>query len=145
MALQNTMKAVVFDGPYKVSLQDRPVPASMILPPVSLVVTSANKLLLSQGWPRHHCQSTGNSALRLVCFSFLFPDIQDQCPAIGPNKSDHVANRPLRELHVYRGHQPSGTGFIMGHEFTGVVAQTGSDVKSFKVGDKVVSPFTVNW
>lgn len=25
------------------------------------------------------------------------------------------------ELHVFRGHQPSPTGFIMGHEFTGTV------------------------
>jgi threonine dehydrogenase-like Zn-dependent dehydrogenase len=33
----------------------------------------------------------------------------------------------------------------MGHEFVGVILQAGSDVKSFKVGDKVVSPFTANW
>lgn len=46
---------------------------------------------------------------------------------------------------MYRGHQPSGTGFIMGHEFTGVIVQTGPDVKGFKVGDKIVSPFTANW
>ncbi|KIW25150.1 uncharacterized protein PV07_10814 [Cladophialophora immunda] len=48
------------------------------------------------------------------------------------------------ELHVFRGHQPSGTGFIMGHEFTGEVVETGSDVKSFKKGDKIVTPFTTN-
>lgn len=30
MELPATMKAVVFDGPHKVSLQDRPVPASML-------------------------------------------------------------------------------------------------------------------
>jgi len=49
------------------------------------------------------------------------------------------------ELHVFRGHQPSETGFIMGHEFVGTVVATGSDVKTVKVGDKVVSPFTVSW
>jgi threonine dehydrogenase-like Zn-dependent dehydrogenase len=48
------------------------------------------------------------------------------------------------ELHVYRGHQPSGTDFIMGHEFTGHVHEVGSSVKNFKVGDHVVSPFTVS-
>lgn len=48
------------------------------------------------------------------------------------------------ELHVYRGHQPSGTGFIMGHEFTGEVVDTGPEVQRFKKGDKVVSPFTVS-
>lgn len=31
----------------------------------------------------------------------------------------------------------------MGHEFTGVITALGSDVKDFKVGEKVVSPFTV--
>ncbi|KAL2052592.1 hypothetical protein ABVK25_007152 [Lepraria finkii] len=48
------------------------------------------------------------------------------------------------ELHVFRGHQPSPTGFIMGHEFTGTVEEIGSDVKNFKEGDQVVSPFTVS-
>ncbi|CEJ62252.1 Putative Zinc-containing alcohol dehydrogenase [Penicillium brasilianum] len=48
------------------------------------------------------------------------------------------------ELHVFRGHQPSGTGFIMGHEFTGEVVEVGADVRSFKQGDRVVSPFTVS-
>jgi Zn-dependent alcohol dehydrogenase len=33
----------------------------------------------------------------------------------------------------------------MGHEFTGIVKQVGSAVKTVKVGDKIVSPFTVSW
>ncbi|VVT56984.1 uncharacterized protein SAPINGB_P005471 [Magnusiomyces paraingens] len=48
------------------------------------------------------------------------------------------------ELHVFRGHQPSPTGFIMGHEFTGVVVRAGADVRTLAVGDKVVSPFTIS-
>ncbi|KAI9692105.1 MAG: hypothetical protein M1822_006335 [Bathelium mastoideum] len=48
------------------------------------------------------------------------------------------------ELHVFRGHQPSPTGFIMGHEFTGTVSEVGSAVKTVAVGDQVVSPFTVS-
>jgi threonine dehydrogenase-like Zn-dependent dehydrogenase len=48
------------------------------------------------------------------------------------------------ELHVFRGHQPSKTDFIMGHEFTGTVVETGSDVKNLKKGDEIVTPFTVN-
>ena len=48
------------------------------------------------------------------------------------------------ELHVFRGHQPSPTGFIMGHEFTGHVSEVGSSIKNFKKGDLVVSPFTVS-
>lgn len=33
----------------------------------------------------------------------------------------------------------------MGHEFTGHVWKTGSDVKTVKEGDRIVSPFTVSW
>ena len=32
----------------------------------------------------------------------------------------------------------------MGHEFTGEIVEVGSAVRGFKVGDLVVSPFTVN-
>lgn len=49
------------------------------------------------------------------------------------------------ELHVLRGHQPSKTGFIMGHEFTGTVTEIGDEVQSVTVGDSIVSPFTVSW
>lgn len=49
------------------------------------------------------------------------------------------------ELHVFRGHQPSPTGFIMGHEFTGTVEEVGTKVTGFKKGDQIVSPFTLSW
>ncbi|KAI1424162.1 GroES-like protein [Xylaria sp. FL1777] len=48
------------------------------------------------------------------------------------------------ELHVFRGHQASAPGFVMGHEFTGTVHQVGSDVKTVQPGDAIVSPFTVS-
>ena len=48
------------------------------------------------------------------------------------------------ELHVFRGHQPSPTGFIMGHEFTGAVSEAGSAVTTVAKGDQIVSPFTVS-
>jgi threonine dehydrogenase-like Zn-dependent dehydrogenase len=51
---------------------------------------------------------------------------------------------PSSELHVFRGHQPSGTDFIMGHEFTGTVSEVGSSVRTVKKGDMIVSPFTVS-
>jgi threonine dehydrogenase-like Zn-dependent dehydrogenase len=53
-------------------------------------------------------------------------------------------NSTCSELHVFRGHQPSKTGFIMGHEFTGVVEQIGAEVQSLRPGDSIVSPFTVS-
>jgi len=86
------MKAVVFKGPYKVEVEDRPIP--QIQDPQDIIVKVAYTAL---------CGS---------------------------------------ELHTFRGHQPSGTGFIMGHEFTGTVEEVGSDVKNFKKGDQIVSPFT---
>ncbi|CAN8096578.1 unnamed protein product [Discula destructiva] len=86
------MKAVVFDGPRKVSIQDRPIPK----------LQSSEDIIVK-------VQATA------LCGS---------------------------ELHVFRGHQPSGTGFIMGHEFTGVVVEAGKDVQTIKPGDKIVSPFT---
>ncbi|KAH8653479.1 alcohol dehydrogenase GroES-like domain-containing protein [Xylariales sp. PMI_506] len=94
MALPETMKAVVFDGPGKVSVQQRPV-----------------------------------------------PKIQDDHDIIVKVLSTALCGS---ELHVFRGHQPSPTGFIMGHEFTGIVAEAGKNVKTVNVGDKVVSPFTIS-
>ncbi len=46
---------------------------------------------------------------------------------------------------MFRGHEPAGTGFIMGHEFTGTVVAAGKHVQTVKIGDKVVAPFTVSW
>ncbi|KAH6869047.1 chaperonin 10-like protein [Thelonectria olida] len=48
------------------------------------------------------------------------------------------------ELHVFRGDQPSAPGFIMGHEFTGIVEEVGSAVNDLKPGESIVSPFTVS-
>jgi threonine dehydrogenase-like Zn-dependent dehydrogenase len=47
------------------------------------------------------------------------------------------------ELHMYRGHQETETGHIMGHEFTGTIEAIGSDVKHFHVGQRVVTTFSV--
>jgi threonine dehydrogenase-like Zn-dependent dehydrogenase len=82
-----TMRAVVFEGPHKVSLQNRPIPTLQAETDIIVAVTYT-----------------------ALCGS---------------------------ELHVFRGHQPSPTGFIMGHEFTGTVQEVGSEVKTVKVGDKV--------
>ena len=91
---KNTMKAVIFHGPHKIGLEDRPIP--QIQKPTDILVR--------------------------VIYSAL-------CGS---------------ELHVYRGHQKSPTGFIMGHEFTGTIVESGPDVKNFKPGDQIVSPFTVS-
>ncbi|ORX34455.1 chaperonin 10-like protein [Kockovaella imperatae] len=43
------------------------------------------------------------------------------------------------DLHQYRGEEPYG--FVMGHEVVGEIVETGSAVKKFKIGDKVLSSF----
>lgn len=57
-------------------------------------------------------------------------------------KMDHCAICGS-DLHVYHGRE-SGIDLhtCMGHEFTGEVIELGKKVKSFLIGDKVVSPFT---
>src|SRR5664280_3266034 len=45
------------------------------------------------------------------------------------------------DLHPYRSMPTSGTGVPMGHEFLGVVEETGSDVTTVRKGDFVISPF----
>ncbi|KAK0674369.1 putative S-glutathione dehydrogenase [Cercophora samala] len=93
-AIPETMKAVVFHGPKKVAVEERPVPK--IKHPLDVLVKVTATAL---------CGS---------------------------------------ELHVFRGHQPSPTGFIMGHEFVGHIVAVGSSVTTLKVGDKVVAPFTTS-
>ncbi|PKS12901.1 hypothetical protein jhhlp_000241 [Lomentospora prolificans] len=88
------MLAVVFDGPYKVSVQERPIPTVENEEDIVIKVSASG-----------------------LCGS---------------------------ELHAFRGHEKRPPGFIMGHEFTGTVTEVGSAVKSVKVGDKVVAPFTIS-
>ncbi|KAK9464132.1 GroES-like protein [Lipomyces oligophaga] len=49
------------------------------------------------------------------------------------------------DMHVYRGTETLNSyDFTMGHEVTGIITEIGSEVKKFKVGDKVVCPFTIS-
>src|SRR5881394_2785738 len=49
------------------------------------------------------------------------------------------------DLHVYHGRETSlDHGTVMGHEFTGIVEEAGSDVRKFKKGTRVLSPFTTS-
>jgi len=48
------------------------------------------------------------------------------------------------DLHLYRGKIPATrAGDILGHEFMGVVVETGPAVKRLKKGDRVVVPFVI--
>ncbi|GCB17629.1 probable zinc-binding alcohol dehydrogenase Rv1895 [Aspergillus awamori] len=87
MSADSTMRAVVFRGPYKVAVEERPVP---------------------------RIQDAGDIVVKVTYTALCGSD-----------------------LHVYRGIEPSGTGYVMGHEVTGVVVETGDAVQSVQKGDKV--------
>ena len=46
------------------------------------------------------------------------------------------------DLHPYHGMDASTEGASMGHEFIGVIEETGSEVRSLTKGDLVISPFS---
>lgn len=48
------------------------------------------------------------------------------------------------DLHIYRGHFELNEKDGVGHEFVGIVEDTGKDVKTLKKGDKVIGPFWVS-
>lgn len=47
------------------------------------------------------------------------------------------------DLHIYNGFIPQKENMVLGHEFMGIVQETGSDVSNLKVGDRVVVPFPI--
>lgn len=42
------------------------------------------------------------------------------------------------DLHLYHGRMPGEPGFVVGHEFVGEVMETGSAVRDFRTGDRVL-------
>jgi len=47
------------------------------------------------------------------------------------------------DLHIYNGLIPQPEPMVMGHEFMGIVEETGGEVRTVKTGDRVVVPFPV--
>ena len=48
------------------------------------------------------------------------------------------------DLHLYNGNVPdTRVGTTFGHEFIGIVEETGSEVYQLKVGDQVLVPFNI--
>jgi len=48
------------------------------------------------------------------------------------------------DLHIYNGFIPQPQRMVLGHEFMGIVEETGSGVTNLKVGDRVVVPFPIS-
>ena len=47
------------------------------------------------------------------------------------------------DLHIYNGFLPQTRPMALGHEFMGIVEETGSGVGNLKKGDRVVVPFPI--
>ena len=48
------------------------------------------------------------------------------------------------DLHIYNFQFPQLKNMVLGHEFMGVVVETGSEVKNLQKGDRVVVPFPIS-
>src|ERR1700719_1107415 len=65
------------------------------------------------------------------------------------NKHDAIVRITLTaicgsDLHLFNGFVPTmERGDVLGHEFMGEVVEVGPEVKSLKVGDRVVVPFPI--
>ncbi len=44
------------------------------------------------------------------------------------------------DIHLIQGSIPSTPGYVLGHEYVGVIEEIGDEVKNFKKGDRVIGP-----
>jgi alcohol dehydrogenase len=63
------------------------------------------------------------------------------CPPDGAVIEVRATGVCRSDWHAWRGHDPVPLPHIGGHEFAGVIAEVGPDVRGFAVGDRVTSPF----
>lgn len=115
------MRAVVFNGKYDVSVEDRPLP--QIEDPRDIIVK---------------VQYAG------LCGTYVFIATHEIALCSLKKKFAELI-MSSSELHMYRGHHEVPQGFILGHEFSGTVTQVGDDIKLFNVGDKITCPFSIQW
>jgi D-arabinose 1-dehydrogenase-like Zn-dependent alcohol dehydrogenase len=63
------------------------------------------------------------------------------CPADGAIIAVRATGVCRSDWHAWRGHDPVALPHVPGHEFAGVIAEIGSKVGSFRVGERVTAPF----
>lgn len=78
----------------------------------------------------------------IICQSVPDPEIFQATDAIIQITLSGICGS---DLHVYHGREEGlDKGTVMGHEFVGTVIETGNEVKKFKKGSRVLSPFTTS-
>ncbi len=68
------------------------------------------------------------------------PRIEDQQDVVIKVTSTAICGS---DLHIYNGYFPQTKPLVLGHEFMGIVEETGAGVTRLKKGDRVVVPFPV--
>lgn len=63
------------------------------------------------------------------------------CPPDGAVVAVRATGVCRSDWHAWRGHDPVALPHVPGHEFAGVVAELGSDVSGFALGERVTAPF----
>jgi alcohol dehydrogenase len=63
------------------------------------------------------------------------------CPSDGAVVAVEATGICRSDWHAWRGHDPVPLPMIPGHEFAGVIAEIGPNVRDFAVGDRVTVPF----
>ncbi|MDR6515447.1 zinc-dependent alcohol dehydrogenase [Chryseobacterium camelliae] len=76
----------------------------------------------------------------ITCDTIDDPQIQDANDIILKVSSTAICGS---DLHIYSGGIPQARPMVMGHEFMGIVEETGKNITNLKVGDRVVVPFPV--
>jgi alcohol dehydrogenase len=66
---------------------------------------------------------------------------EPDCPPDAVVLDVHATGVCRSDWHAWRGHDPVALPHVPGHEFAGVVARVGGDVRSWRPGDRVTAPF----
>lgn len=64
-----------------------------------------------------------------------------ECPRAGVVIDVKATGICRSDWHAWRGHEVVPLPHVPGHEFSGVVTETGAEVSAFSVGDRVTVPF----
>ncbi len=81
-----------------------------------------------------------HGACKITCDTIDDPGIKEQTDIILKVTATAICGS---DLHIYSGGIPQPRPMVLGHEFMGIVEETGRDVKNLKRGDRVVVPFPI--
>lgn len=77
---------------------------------------------------------------KVTCDNVVDPILRDERDIILKVTATAICGS---DLHIYSGGIPQPRPMVLGHEFMGIVEETGKGVKNLKRGDRVVVPFPI--